>query len=63
MNQLFERNNIDVPDFVRREKFVDRQGQCNIVQFEGNDSHYLVVKIKYISNIYDFYTNSDLSES
>ena len=48
MSQLVERNNIDVPDFARREKYVDPQGHCNNVQFKGNDAHALVDKIKYV---------------
>ena len=63
MIQLLERNNIDVPDFARREKSVDPQGHCNTVQFKGNDAHALVSRIKYVSDVSDFDTHSDILES
>ena len=63
MTQLLERNNIDVPDFARREKSVDPQGNCNTVQFKGNDAHASVARIKYVSDVSDFYTHSDILES
>ena len=48
MTELLERNNIDVPEFARREKYVDPQGHYNTVQFKGDDSHDLVVRIHYV---------------
>ena len=63
ITQLLKRNNIDVPDFARRENSVDPQGHCNIVQFKGNHAHDLVGRIKYVYNVYNFYTHSDISES
>ena len=63
MTHFLERNNIDVPYFARRKKSVDPQGHLNTVQFKGNDSHDLFAKIKYISDISDFDTHSDISES
>ena len=63
MSYLLERNNIDVPYFARREKYVDPQGHCNTMQFEGNDAHELVSRIKCVSDISDFDTHSDISES
>ena len=62
MIQLLERNNIDVPYFARRENFVDPQGHCNTMQFKGNDDHDLVSRIKCVSWVSDFDTNSDISE-
>ena len=61
MTQLLKRNNIDVLDFARREKIVDPQGHCNTVQFEGNDTHALVDRINYVSDVSQFYTHSDIS--
>ena len=63
MTQFLERNNIDVPDFAKREKSIHPQGHCNTMQFKGNDAHALVAKIKYVSDTSDFYTHSDISES
>ena len=63
MSQLVERNNIDVPDFAKRGKYVDPQGHCNTVQFKGNDDYDLVARIKYFYDVSDFYTHSDISES
>ena len=63
MTQFLKRNNIDVPYFARMEKSVDPHGHCNTMQFEGNDSHALVDKINYVSDISDFDTHSDISES
>ena len=45
MTQFLERNNIDIPDFVRkegRENSVNPQDHCHIMQFKGNDCHDLV---------------------
>ena len=61
MTQLLERNNIDVLDFERREKYVDPHGHCNTVQFKGNDFHALVSIIKYFPDISYFYTHYDES--
>ena len=63
MTQLLERNIIDVLDFERREKYVDPHGHCNIVKFKGNDDHALVSGIKYVFDVSDFDTHSDISES
>ena len=63
MIKLLEINNIDVPYFARREKYVGPQGHCNTMQFEGNDAHELVSKIKYVSDVSNFDTHSDISES
>ena len=63
INQFLEINNIDVPYFARKEKSVDPHDHCNTVQFKGNDAHAMVSRKKYVSNVYDFYTNSDISES
>ena len=61
MSQLHERNNIDVPGFARREKYGDPERNSNTMQFEGNDAHYLVTKIKYVSNLSYFDTHFDIS--
>ena len=63
MSHFLKRNNIDVPDFARRKKYVDPEGHCNTMQFEGNDANALVAKIKSIFDIPYFDTHSDISES
>ena len=63
MSELLKRNNIDVPDFARRGNFVDPQGNCNTMQFKGTDAHDLVARIKYVSDVSDFDTHSNISES
>ena len=60
MTQFLERNNIDVLDFARREKSVDPWGHCNTMKFKGNDAHTLVARIKYVYDVSDFDTHSDV---
>ena len=62
MTQLLERNNIDVPDFERREKSIDPQEHCHTMQFKGNDCHALVSIVKYFPSVSNFDIQSYISE-